>query len=439
MSPEQVLGKTLDGRSDLFSVGVMLYEMVTGERPFEGQSLTTIMYKIVHEEPIAPRKLDSTIHPGLSAIVEKALAKAPEGRFQSGSELAAALENYKQLSFPVALTGNERTAALPALPETAALTQPNIPSAAIALRTQSIPTVEHPPAVILPEKKRRFSPFLLGCFGVVALGILSLTLITVVALVKDRGKRPSFTINDQGVTVNPNGGESAAPPNPQPPAVGALGTNAGVVEHSPPKPAQTKATLKLNSTPPGAEVVLDGKPTGKSTPTSITIERGQHAIALRMAGFPEAAAKFKVSGGEEFEFSPELTPAVPGMGGVNIPKVEVPDLPAMVPDFSQLQQLRRNGALSEQQRAEIKLWEKWGAMQRVGELSILVNSRPAGASIFIDGKDTGTKTPEVIRSSAGTYTVRLQIAGYEPFEREVTVGANRGPAMINARLAAKQP
>ena len=48
MSPEQVVGKTVDGRSDLFSVGVLLYEMVTGERPFDGQSITTIMYKIVH-------------------------------------------------------------------------------------------------------------------------------------------------------------------------------------------------------------------------------------------------------------------------------------------------------------------------------------------------------------------------------------------------------
>ncbi|MGH9524385.1 MAG: serine/threonine protein kinase, partial [Terriglobales bacterium] len=96
MSPEQVLGKPLDGRSDLFSVGVMLYEMVTGERPFEGQSITTIMYKIVHEDPIAPRKLDTSIHPGLSAVVEKSLAKSPEARFQMGSELATALENYSK-------------------------------------------------------------------------------------------------------------------------------------------------------------------------------------------------------------------------------------------------------------------------------------------------------------------------------------------------------
>ncbi len=441
MSPEQVLGKTIDGRSDLFSVGVILYEMVTGERPFEGQSITTIMYKIVHEEPIAPRKLDSTIHPGLSAIVEKALAKAPEARFQTGSDLAVALENYKQAG-TATLTGNETTATLPPLPETAAITQPEM-QAALAVRTQSIQTTEVQPTVILPEKKKRgFSPYLLGCFGVVALGILAITLITVVAILKgDRTKKPKVTVTDNGVTVDTNAEQPAAPAAPKPPETGAAAPaspNAGVIEHSPPKPAKTTATLKLNSTPPGAEVVVDGKATGKSTPTSVSVERGQHAIALQMDGFQEASAKFKVSGGEEFEFSPQLAPLAPGMGdgaapfagGMNIP------IPA-VPDMSQLRQLQRNGGLSEQQRGEIRLWEKWGMMQKTGQLSIMVNSVPHGASILIDGRDTRRKTPDVLRSAAGAHTVRIELEGYEPFEKVVDVEPNRGPTMIHAPLRAR--
>ncbi len=449
MSPEQVLGKTIDGRSDLFSVGVMLYQMITGERPFEGQSITTIMYKIVHEEPIAPRKLDSTIHPGLSAIVEKALAKAPEARFQTGSELAAALENFKQLGTgAVTLTGNEPTAALPALPETAAITQPAIPGALVPASTQPIQTIEQPPTVLPPpaKKKRGFSPFLLGCFGVVALGILSLTLITLVAIIKgdrgDRTKKPKVTVTDKGVTVNPNGEEPAAPASPAPPPATATPMpNAAVVERTPPKPAKTTATLKLNSTPPGAEVVLDGKPTEKTTPTSVSIARGEHAISLRIAGFQEASAKFKVSGGEEFEFAPELVPLTPGVAGMHIePPPGMPNIPIpAAPDLSQLRQLQRNGALSPQQRAEVRLWEKWGVMQKMGVLSIIVSSRPEGASIFVDGKDTGKKTPEVVRSGAGSHTVRVEIAGFEPFEKVVTVGENRGPTMVNARLVPKQP
>ena len=447
MSPEQVLGKTLDGRSDLFSVGVMLYQMVTGERPFEGQSITTIMYKIVHEEPIAPRKLDSTIHPGLNAIVEKALAKAPEARFQTGSELAAAIENYKQLgSGAVTLTGNETTAALPPLPETATLTQPAIPTGAmVPAGTQAVQTIEQPPTVLPPPpKKKGFSPFLLGCLGVVALGILSLTLITLVAIIKgdrgDRTKKPKVTVTDKGVTVNPDVEEPAAPASPAPPpATATPAPNAAVVERTPPKPAKTTATLKLNSTPPGAEVVLDGKPTEKTTPASISIARGEHAISLRIAGFQEASAKFKVSGGEEFEFSPELVPLAPGLRGMGVePPTGMPNIPIPAgPDLSQLRQLQRNGALSPQQRAEVRLWEKWGAMQRMGVLSIMVSSRPEGASIFIDGKDTGKKTPEVVRSGAGNHTVRVELAGFTSFEQVVTVGEHRGPTMVNARLVPK--
>src|SRR4051812_34484999 len=115
MSPEQVLGKTLDGRSDLFSVGVMLYEMITGERPFEGQSITTIMYKIVHETPIPPRKLDSTIHPGLSAVIEKSLAKAAEDRFPNGAELARALQNYESATVIPTSTLGQPTGDFPGL------------------------------------------------------------------------------------------------------------------------------------------------------------------------------------------------------------------------------------------------------------------------------------------------------------------------------------
>ena len=454
MSPEQVLGKTIDGRSDLFSVGVMLYQMVTGERPFEGQSITTIMYKIVHEEPIAPRKLDSTIHPGLSAIVEKALAKAPEARFQSGSELAAALENYKQPGTgQVTLTGNESTAALATVPETLAFTPENLPTTAVTVRTQSIQTIEQPPTVLPPPpKKKGFSPFLLGCFGVVALGILSITLVSLVAVIKgDKGerKKPSITVDEKGVTVNPTG-EPAAPASPAPPVTASpnagvvAAPSASVVQKAPPKPAKTKATLKLDSTPPGAEVILDGTPTDKTTPASVSIERGQHAIALRMPGFQEASAKFKVSGGEEFEFSPELVPLVPGLRGMRVMpapgNMNIPVLTA--PDLSQLEQLQRNRGLSPQQRAEIRLWEKWGALQKAGQLSIMVNSVPHGANILVDGRDTGKKTPDVLRSSAGAHVVRVELEGYEPFEKTVNVEPNRGPTMVRAPLtprAANRP
>lgn len=92
MSPEQFMGQPVDGRSDLFSAGVILYQFLTGEKPFAGQ-LTTIMHKVLREDPIAPSELNVQVPPAFDALVRKALAKRPEERFQSAAEFAAALRS----------------------------------------------------------------------------------------------------------------------------------------------------------------------------------------------------------------------------------------------------------------------------------------------------------------------------------------------------------
>ena len=91
MSPEQAQGEKLDGRSDLFSTGILLYQMITGQRPFLGDSLVALAVKIAKDEPQPIEKLRPGVPAALRRVVERCLAKSPDRRFQTGKELSEAL------------------------------------------------------------------------------------------------------------------------------------------------------------------------------------------------------------------------------------------------------------------------------------------------------------------------------------------------------------
>ena len=101
MSPEQLLGQPVDGRSDLFSAGVVLYQFLTGEKPFTGERATTVITKVLSETPPVPSKLNLTLPRSFDEPARKALAKKPDERFQSGREFADALRAaYAQSESP---------------------------------------------------------------------------------------------------------------------------------------------------------------------------------------------------------------------------------------------------------------------------------------------------------------------------------------------------
>ena len=92
MSPEQVQGQPVDGRSDQFSLAVIAYEMLTGEKPYTGEHLTTVVYKIVAEEPVPPHTLNATLVGPIEDVLYKGLAKKPGGRFATCHEFVRTLE-----------------------------------------------------------------------------------------------------------------------------------------------------------------------------------------------------------------------------------------------------------------------------------------------------------------------------------------------------------
>ncbi len=92
MSPEQISSRTVDGRSDLFSLGIILYELTTGKRPFRGDNLSIIFSSITLETPMTPAKVNPDIPASLSKIIMKCLEKIPDERFERGKNLAEALK-----------------------------------------------------------------------------------------------------------------------------------------------------------------------------------------------------------------------------------------------------------------------------------------------------------------------------------------------------------
>ena len=127
LSPEQARGEHVDARSDLYSTGCLLYELLTGTPPFVGDSPVAVAYQHVREDPVPPSAYDSTLSPDVDAVVLKAMAKNPANRYQSADEMREDLQRgaagLPVLATPV-LAGAGTTGSVPVVPATTTLLRP---------------------------------------------------------------------------------------------------------------------------------------------------------------------------------------------------------------------------------------------------------------------------------------------------------------------------
>jgi serine/threonine protein kinase len=457
MSPEQVKGRQVDGRSDLFSLGVILYDLVTGEKPFPGQNITTVIYKIINENPVPPRELDATIHPGLSYVICKALAKSPEERYQTCRELAEDLKNYRQLGGQAA----------PPSSATMILNAPPVPDAAVEQRAAE-PTVRRPAAPVVPVERTRIEPpqpvlpapaqvvapapsyqkprsspvvwVLFTLLGVALLGIVG----GYYYFQKVKTNQPAANVaSGQPTSANTNlpatSPESPSTSSAQKATVPRGKTKANEAPQVSSAPAGGATKSVANSLSPAS---------GGESGASNTAKGGTPPVAA--AGSERPAASVPAAGGTAASANPSSgagPAAAPKMGQIlvssNVPgakfTIDGSSDPGWVtpstvsqPPGSHRVVISKDGYGEYEQTVDLEAGRTATVnaqlSQEAGE--IIINTTPSGLEVFVDGKSLGPSPAHVTVPPGGhKYTVKR--AGWEPYEGTVNV---RNGATMSVRV-----
>jgi eukaryotic-like serine/threonine-protein kinase len=172
MAPEQIRGERADQRTDIYALGVMLFEMVSGQRPFQGDSAPATMMMHLTEPVPDVRKLNEKVPPALAAVIEKAMAKAPDQRYQTAGEMAVALADAGRAPATVmaarAATGTAATAAAMTHGPAA------IPPATAAPSAGAGRPVEPPPPVSPGSGSRAMRPWFIGGAVAALVGVVAI-------------------------------------------------------------------------------------------------------------------------------------------------------------------------------------------------------------------------------------------------------------------------
>jgi len=318
MSPEQVVGRQVDGRADIFSLGAVLYEMLTGFPPFFGGDLDALLYQVINEMPAPPSTRNKTIAPAFDAIVAKAMAKHPDDRYADARAMAAELRNFRSLPVSRSPAAEARTLERRAIRRRKGETLPKPPEAAPPVAAQPIaapdaapapaatpdpvpvpadvvattPAAELAPSELAVEARRK-----LFRYGLPAALVAVVAVIAVGVIIGKRSAPPAAPIE------NPAEKMALAAPSPpaEPPApASASPSKAGVVKAMPTaqaaaEPAPTTAAVPAAkamarvglAVAPWGEVYVDGKKRGISPPLSeLKLAPGKHQIELRNTNFP---------------------------------------------------------------------------------------------------------------------------------------------------------
>jgi len=294
LAPEQIQGRTVDARTDIFAVGVVAYELITGNRPFESATLSNVLYKILNEDPEYPSEVDGRCTEELREVVRRCLAKEPNERFQGVADLLTDLRRIALASAPEVASTKELTTgvlrrAMRGMP-TPAADKPDQPTRRVAT-PKSQPTSPTPPPTPQNTKLHR-TPEVHGDDSGRRSPVLYIFIGLVVLLI-GAGATLFFSNDAQQLVF----GDAGAPwiPTPTPTAVPTptytpTGTATPTATETPePSPTATPAPVEVRLiVDPPAEVTIDGRPfgSGRTPGGSVPLTLGSHTFTLSLPDFP---------------------------------------------------------------------------------------------------------------------------------------------------------
>ena len=406
MSPEQIQGINISGRTDQFALGVIAYEILTGSKPFSADHLPTLLFKIMRDKAMSPQRLNPTLHARVGLVFERVLAKLPEERYDTCSDFVNALASACNASpewIPLPRGASEDMATVASDPgskspskisttmmetvvdvQSSQTTQPDTPAPEIAEEPAEPPPVvlerepepEPEPEPIVVAIAAEPEPLPVAAF-VEAPQVKPAPVIPAPAR-EPRPEAPSHTLRNVALAAivvvmiggvvysfsNHSGGEVAVAPDA--PAESAAAPPAATQPAATPTPASSAPTaplaaasvapaaasskqskFALSSAPPGVTAVFDDDPAATcTTPCERMLDAGRHTFLLSKEGYRESRRI-----------------------------IEIPRDTTMLVDLAQM----------------------------IGTLSLITN--PPGLTVTIDGLEQAQKTPLSVRLPAGPHKV----------------------------------
>jgi serine/threonine protein kinase len=393
MSPEQIQGREVDGRSDQFSLAVIAYELLTGEKPFVADSIPSLAFKIVQEEPQPVHRLNLTLGWPVDTVLKRALTKDPAGRYPTCIEFIFAVENACKSSKGWKPNLHRSTQSLPTLGVAAPAIPPAVSAPPVTPPPVPPPPPVRPPSVTPPSDKARpaaappirppvaarieppnvadsddftyRTPWPLRVARTVALiavgaGVIAIAIVAALRVFdRDASQTPARVQDETQMQTGPAYDKpSAMPPDnatepptslpePEPPQQPppALAEVKPLAEPAPARPD----TIRLVTNPQGANLVVDRDPGLACTaPCALELTPGRHTIEATMSGYRRALKIFHVPEAESV--------------------------------FLHLE--RASG-------------------------TVLVNSNPQGATVIVDGRESPNKTPVMLTLPTGQHTIEF--------------------------------